>query len=289
MKKGSSNADSIIGRKYNKLTIIGLYSKDKNGRRLWRCHCDCGGEVKTTLRNLVDSKIKDCGCSEIKDNLVGKKFGNLTVVKLIPNNCERNCVRTNIWLCKCYCGKELEVKGSDLTQRRITSCGCDKEEKREHLSLIKQEKKLYQVYRSMRDRCNNPNHNDYKRYGGRGIKVCEEWNNRYGFIAFYEWAIKNGYKDNLSLDRINNDGNYEPDNCRWATKKEQSQNTSTNVYAEYKGQQKVLQEWARVLNLNRNSIYYHYKKGRTIEEIVLFFEKKGAKHEIPTNKTCQMA
>lgn len=283
--------ENLIGHRFNKLTVVGLYEKDKSRKNLWRCRCDCGGEIKTNSQNLKSSKIKDCGCSTIKEDLSGKRFGFLSVIKRLPNTCERKNLRTSIWLCECDCGKVFEVNGSDLTQRRISSCGCDKEAKEQHLSLVrkKENKNLYYVYRSMKDRCNNPKHKNYQRYGARGIKVCKEWNYKYGFPSFHKWAIANGYKDGLTIDRIDNDGNYEPSNCRWVTRKEQAHNFCTNVYAEYNGERKILQDWEKELNLPPCAIYYHYRKGRSIEEIISFFDKKRAKHEIPTNKICQMA
>lgn len=284
-------ANDLIGKRYGKLTVMEQYGRDKIRNILWKCKCDCGGEVITSSHNLNYGLVMDCGCSYKSEDLTGKRFGHIEVIKRLPNTSERKFRTTVMWLCKCDCGETLEIKASDLTQKRMISCGCHKNKKALNMA-IKQNKdnmRLYYIYIDMKRRCNNPNDQYYIRYGGRGIKVCDEWNDKYGFASFYEWAINNGYANNLTLDRIDNDGNYEPSNCRWATHKEQSNNTSFNVKAEYRGEVKSLAEWASQLNLNPNTIYYHYHSGKTIEEIVFFFEQKRAKREISINKVYKMA
>ena len=111
---------------------------------------------------------------------------------------------------------------------------------------------LYSAWNRMCRRCYNPKDHKYYRYGARGISVCNKWRNNYD--AFYEWAINNGYKLGLSLDRINNDGNYEPSNCRWTTQKVQMRNTSRNKIIKYKGETRCLAEWCEILNLPYNAI-----------------------------------
>lgn len=108
---------------------------------------------------------------------------------------------------------------------------------------------IYVVWINMRYRCSNPNCTTYKYYGGRGIRVCEEWNK--SFIAFYEWAIKSGYEKGLTLDRINGNDGYSPENCRWATRIEQQNNRRGNVFVTYNGQTKTVGRWAKELNISR--------------------------------------
>lgn len=107
----------------------------------------------------------------------------------------------------------------------------------------------------MKNRCNNPNDTAFEDYGGRGIKVCEEWNGSHSYPNFREWAIENGYKEGLSIDRINVNGNYEPNNCRWVTQKVQMKNIRCNIPITYKGETNILSDWAEILNINVNTLY----------------------------------
>ena len=124
--------------------------------------------------------------------------------------------------------------------------------------------KLYEVWCCMKARCYNPTSKSYSRYGGRGISVCNEW--KESFIAFRNWAYENGYKQGLSLDRIDNNGNYKPSNCRWATMKEQANNQNHSLKIEYKRETKSLTEWAEVLGIKQHTLYHRiYKSGWNIE------------------------
>jgi len=152
--------------------------------------------------------------------LVGQKFGRLRVLKFsYVNKGRQSC-----WLCKCDCGNEKVIIGSRLKGRRVISCGCYMRETTGRLNYKHGDSstRLYNIWRGMRNRCNNEG---YKNYGGRGIKVCEEWKE---YILFRDWALENGYQDRLSIDRLDNDGNYEPGNCRWADRK--TQNGNQRVY-----------------------------------------------------------
>lgn len=125
--------------------------------------------------------------------------------------------------------------------------------------------KLYRVWCSMKERCNNPHHKAFSRYGGRGIKVCEEWQTSYD--AFQKWAMANGYEEGLTIDRKNNSGNYEPNNCHWATYSEQNRNYGRNHLITYQGQTKCLSDWADYFGINRATILYRINRGKELNEV----------------------
>lgn len=155
-------------------------------------------------------------------DLTGQRFGRLEVIAQADNN----EAGLTCWVCKCDCGNTKIICGKSLRKGHSKSCGCWK---KELLTEVKPAKthglygtRLSRIWRNMKNRCYNPNDPNYKFYGSRGITVCAEWLN--DFQAFYDWAISHGYRDDLSIDRIDNDKGYSPDNCRWVTMKVQATN-----------------------------------------------------------------
>lgn len=170
---------------------------------------------------------------ERNKNILGKKFGSLTVKQFsyIKNH-------RSYYLCKCDCGKEKIICRQSLVCGRTISCGCAK--RLNSQTHGQSYTRIYSIWKNMKKRCNEPNYTYYYNYGGRGIKVCDEWQK--SFENFRNWAMNNGYACDLTLDRINVDGNYEPNNCRWATRKEQANNKryTKNQYGICKNKQNGL-------------------------------------------------
>lgn len=173
-----------------------------------------------------------------KFNLIEREFGRLKVVKFVGSAKDRRY----LWECECSCEQHthIVVKAGNLKSGNTQSCGCL------HKEIIQKGKhgqtntKLYHVWSGMKDRCYNPNQKSYKNYGGRGIKICDDW---LIFENFYVWATSNGYEEGLSIERQDVNGNYEPSNCCWATAKEQANNTRNNHFIEYNGENKTIQQW----------------------------------------------
>lgn len=212
-------------------------------------------------------------------DLSGKKFGRLTVIKY--DHSEKN--RGAYFECICDCGNHCVVRGSQLvTKSRPTrSCGClQKEKAKEHLAELEKEGKvkhdqrrthgmsktrIYHIWLSMKKRCDCKKYEHYENYGGKGIKVCDEWNK--SFEEFYKWALKNGYEENLSIDRIDVNGNYCPENCRFANQKAQVRNRTNTVFLTHEGDTKTLMEWCEKYDIEYKLAHERYLKGFPFEKI----------------------
>lgn len=214
-------------------------------------------------------------------DLTGEKFGKLTVVKRVTNETKNGV----FWLCKCDCGNESVVKASNLRSGSTKSCGCIRKKTIPSFRHGMSRTRMYGIWGGMKDRCSNPKYHGYMNYGGRGISVCEDWKE---FTNFYEWSMSNGYQDNLSLDRIDVNGNYEPSNCRWTTMMVQSNNKRNNRFIEYNGERKTLKEWSRETGLSDACISERLKFGWSIEEAITipskvevkYYEYNGEAHTI---------
>lgn len=175
--------------------------------------------------------------------------------------------RTYFWVCKCDCGKEKIVRSYDLRDGKVKSCGCLHAEKVKTNTKThgKSNTLIYEIWCSMKARCYRTTWKDFLNYGGRGITMCDSWRN--DFMSFYEWSMSNGYEEGLSIDRINNDGNYEPSNCRWVTQTRQARNKSTNRLITIDGMTKTLSEWCEVYSVHISTAHSRIKRGKTGKEI----------------------
>ena len=251
----------LTEQKFGKLTVIKRVEnyRSENGSvaTQWLCKCDCGNEIIVASKNLRKGNTQSCGCfrkmRNIKD-LTGKKFGKLTVLHFayIKN-------QKSYWLCQCKCGNQKIINGAVLSFGLVYSCGCAKKEAT--ATHKKSDTKIYRVFISMKSRCYNPKSKAYKYYGARGIKICDEWLNN--FMNFYNWAINNGYKEGLSIDRIDVNGNYSPDNCRWTTNKKQSRNTRRNVFITFNNETHCISEWAEIVGISKEVLKWRLKKWGT--------------------------
>ncbi len=194
-------------------------------------------------------------------DLTGQRFGRLVVIERAEND-KRGRAR---WVCRCDCGEQKTISGHNLRNGRARSCGClQKEVTAQRGKMHGQDgKRLYDIWFHMKSRCYNPKIADFKNYGGRGITVCEEW--RHDVQAFYDWAMSHGYRDSLTLDRIDNNGPYGPENCRWTTRTKQANNTRANRKLTLRGETQTVSEWAAILNISHSTIRRRLHLGWSVE------------------------
>jgi hypothetical protein len=189
---------------------------------------------------------------KVKD-LTSQRFGRLTVIK----EAGRNARGKALWLCRCDCGNETIVEGCSLTSGNTRSCGCFGRERSSEANKTHGMKhtRIYRVWSSMKTRCANPNHCHYQDYGGRGITVCDEW--IHSFEAFRDWAILHGYTDDLQIDRIDNDGGYSPENCRFVTPAKNDRNRRNNHLMTANGRTLIAADWAKRLGVTESTVCKH--------------------------------
>ena len=205
----------------------------------------------------------------MKSNLIGKRFGRLTVI-------EKSDIKKRqlyCWVCKCDCGNFKIVDTSSLTNGHTKSCGCMHGEYLADLKRTHGESKtrLYKEWQDIKARCHNPNNKFYHIYGGKGVRVCDEWKESYE--SFRDWAIATGYNDNLTIDRIDVDGNYEPTNCRWVDLYVQANNRSNTHYVTYHGETDSLDNMCRKLNVSSKAIRQRMRRRNfTFEQAVDNYE-----------------
>lgn len=184
-------------------------------------------------------------------DLTGQKFGRLTVIRR-----GENIDNYPGWVCQCDCGNITHVRGKFLRSGRTQSCGCLHNE----LLTIRNTKhdgcgtRLYDTWMNMKSRCHNPNNDRYRFYGGRGIKVCDDWKN--DFKVFHDWAISNGYDDSLTIERIDVNGDYCPTNCTWITIEQQQKNKRNTIYVTFNEESITLSKLSELVGINYNTLYY---------------------------------
>lgn len=269
--RGKNRIVDITGIKYGMLTPIKYLSDGK-----WECICDCGNKKIARSKLLKNGHTKSCGCLNSKlsserasegVDYLGKKIGELVVFKNLGSDGKRR-----LWLCKCDCGKEIELTSEQIRTGR-KNCG-----NKFHLYTekdfydLKVRKKLRNIYLAMKQRCYNSDNPSYQNYGGRGITICDDWMSKDGFELFYKWSIDNGYSHNddrkkqCSIDRIDVNKGYSPENCRWVSPEIQGNNKRLNVFIEYNGEKHTISEWSKITGIPVTTIRERFLKGKTPEE-----------------------
>jgi hypothetical protein len=255
------------GKVYGRLTAIKRADHIPGGFRTyahWWCECSCERACVVVASNsLSRGHTRSCGClvtesrRRIRDSLVGKQFGRLTVIKPSAITYGKGVY----WWCECQCGNACKlVSRSSLLNGSAKSCGClaeiaNRNRNRTHGMTGTPE---WAAWQTMRQRCNNPAHKQYAHYGGRGISVCESWNT--SFDAFLQdMGLRPG--PDYSIDRLENDGNYEPANCAWRTAQDQMNNRRTTVLLCFRGQTKPLAHWAAVMGIKHSILYRRIRDG----------------------------
>lgn len=207
-------------------------------------------------------------------DLTGLKIDDLTVIEFSHKE-KKGKNYKYYWKCRCKCGKEIIRRSDNITDKRgYKSCGCYRYKKSsEFFNTNNPNKKhglsktrIYKIYSKIKERCYYEKYPEFYLYGGRGIKMCSEW--KEDFINFYNWAIDNGYNDDLSIDRIDYNGDYEPNNCRWSDKYTQANNKRNNIIITFKGETHTLSQWAKILNLPYSTLANRYRRNKSLEEIL---------------------
>ena len=263
------------GQVFGYLTAL---HRDPDNATKYVCQCVCGKQISAKIGNLISGNTKRCGdtnCITKTDDVTGQRFGKLVAQQYLGlTQISRNGKKAATWRCTCDCGNTADVPYKSLKTGHTKSCGCyqvDVQRARKTTHGLS-ETKIYKTYQNMKSRCNTPSSTEYANYGGRGIKVCAEWEE--SFEAFYNWSVRNGYADHLTIDRIDNNGPYSPENCRWATYAEQSRNKSSVHWFNLNGEILPLADAAKRLGVTANGLLHHLQAGRAEQDIIQYYEER---------------
>lgn len=227
-------------------------------RKYYICKCkNCGSEKRVRSDALIHYKCPNCSLRNDAKSMVGEKFGKLTVVEFAGHKNGRV-----MWRCECECGKTIICNGYNLRSGQ-RSCGCERKGRVYSIKHGLRHSRLYNIWCDIKKRCYNPNCTGYKNYGGRGIKMCDEWYNSPS--SFSKWALDNGYADDLTIERKDYNGNYEPENCTWIPREKQSLNQSRNIVFYNNSERYTLSEIANKHDIEYNILYHQYRKNKNIK------------------------
>ncbi len=249
---GCIRLNDLSGKRFGILTVIERVENLKYRTTLWRCRCDCGKITISQAQALTRGRSKSCGCNRAED-IVGRKFNKLTVIRRDISN-----PHNTMWICRCDCGRETRIDRGDLMKGAQKGCGCERtKQNRNTLNP------LWQTHVMIIERCTNPKCNSYGRYGAAGVTVCDRWLN-----SFTDFVDDMGPKPTPehTIDRYpNQKGNYEPGNCRWATKEEQARNRKDNVNLTYNGKTQCVSAWSIETGLKKGTISSRLRLGWSVE------------------------
>lgn len=258
-----SNKIDITNKRFGKLIAIEDVGRSKDGKVLWLCKCDCGNIVTVIGKNLRNGNTRSCGCYH-KLNLVGKRFGRLYVV----SRADVDKWGRPAFVCRCDCGNEVIVSGNSLNRGFTKSCGCLQRELISNRAKKHgmRSTKFYKIYIGILDRCNNKNSTSYHNYGARGIKCLwssfEEFRDDM-YESYLDHIEKHGEKNTL-IDRIDVNGNYSKENCRWATWEEQANNRTTNKYIKVDGEVLTVAQAAKKFGIIYETAQTRLRSGKNI-------------------------
>lgn len=262
---GNYKLKEYIGLKFGKFTVIGAYRKRLSKVNIiCICKCECGSIREIPYSNLKSGNRVSCGCVQKFDfsNYKNKIYNGIKILSLI--DFEKRIVK-----CQCSCGELFEAQLIDITAPKRHIIGCKNciehkySKKSKYVWNIKStQNRLKGIYNGMLDRCYDTKSKNYRLYGGKGVKVCDEWKS--SFDKFKTWALANGYEETLSIDRIDGNGNYEPSNCRWATMKQQQNNRCNNRVFNLNGEKYTLSELSTIYNINYQTLRSRLSKGMDI-------------------------
>jgi hypothetical protein len=264
----------ITGQKFGYLTAIRPARKEKNGATIWECKCVCGNKTYAHISALTSGQHKSCGCRLTSvmysrdhgyniDDYIGVKFNRLTILRYwgtTPKGAKKV-------LCKCECGRQTIAVFSRVKSGETKSCGCLREERKIKAKTTHgmSNSPTYETWASMKARCNNQNAANYYNYGGKGIRVCDRWNN-----SFESFVEDMGEKPiGFSIDRINPFGNYEPTNCRWATPKQQARNRTNNVFVKFRDKVYLEADFVNKFHISHGCVQDILKAGKYKGEDIL--------------------
>lgn len=253
-------AEDLAGKRFGSLVAISRV-ENSGAKTRWLCRCDCGNEVVTFSTRLKSGTKTHCGCKS-KGNITGKRFGKLIAIKRVG----KDKYGEFLWECKCDCGNHKVCTYQMLTQNKVKSCGCLVSRRNFTHGLYGT--RIRGIYYKMLNRCNCETSKSYDNYGGHGIKVCKEWSGEKGLINFYKWSMDNGYSDELSIDRIDVNGDYCPENCRWTTPLVQQNNRRNNINIEHNGESHTLSQWCRMAGVNYKTALRKYHNNVPLDIIL---------------------
>lgn len=213
---------------------------------------------------IVNKKTRDDWTIN-RNDLTGMRFGRLVVLCRGKDYVSKSGRKRVQWTCLCDCGNIKDVLSDNLVGEKACSCGCLRKEitSRRQTSHGKSKSKLYGVWSSMKSRCYNSHNKHYSDYGERGVTVCDEWRNSYE--SFESWSLGNGYTSGMTIDRIDNNSGYSPDNCRWADRATQANNRRSNRLIVYNGETHNLTEWAQITGVNYKLLHRRLSDGWSVE------------------------